>query len=615
MSKNCVVIFLCGLLFLPVIVAAQAVGDYRSRQDGNWSTAGSWQRCTSITPVTWNTASAAPTISNGVITISSTHTITVTTNVTADQVVVASGGTLLVNSGNTLTIADGGGVDLSVSGTMAVSGSLDISSGAQVDTNNNITIVSNSSGDGRLGPMQGTINGSITVERYVNNIGVRSYRYLASPITNGNIASWQASFPITGLFTGASTSAEWLAFPGMLSTSPSLYFYNQATEAYVAYPTTNNAAAVTNGVGYAAYFRDTNPITVSVTGTVRSGDVPINLTSTGAGYNLIGNPYPSAISWDLVDLTTLPQISTTYAVRDNTDQSGVGAGNFAYYQQGGGSSIPAGFDGTIAMGQAFWVQAFANSTITFQESNKILASSPIFFRKATSETKNVLRIKAEGLSNALVDETIVCFNEEAIDAMDRKDAVKRLNSKLNLSSFASDGKEMAINTFSNLPIDRMVILNLSGATIGDYKLNFSQLETFLALPTIELFDDFTKQSVNINLQNSTYNFSVTSDSLSYGDKRFRISIKNLVTSLEDENIAVSAYPNPISNQYTISLPKEVSFNGSIGFYNTIGQQVEPTLVNSTNSEKSFDFSNLQSGMFIVKIPTTNGVHLLKAIKK
>jgi hypothetical protein len=174
---------------------------------------------------------------------------------------------------------------------------------------------------------------------------------------------------------------------------------------------------------------------------------------------------------------------------------------------------------------------------------------------------------------------------------------------------------MAINTFSNLPIDRMVILNLSGATIGDYKLNFSQLETFLALPTIELFDDFTKQSVNINLQNSTYNFSVTSDSLSYEDKRFRISIKNLVTSLEDENIAVSAYPNPISNQYTISLPKEVSFNGSIGFYNTIGQQVEPTLVNSTNSEKSFDFSNLQSGMFIVKIPTTNGVHLLKAIKK
>jgi hypothetical protein len=51
------------------------------------------------------------------------------------------------------------------------------------------------------------------------------------------------------------------------------------------------------------------------------------------------------------------------------------------------------------------------------------------------------------------------------------------------------------------------------------------------------------------------------------------------------------------------------------FYNSVGQLVEPILVNSTQSQNVFDFSNFPSGVFIVKIPTTSGFHLLKAIKK
>jgi hypothetical protein len=619
MNRTGAVVFLCGFLFLSVIASAQAVGDYQTRGTGLWSGNTTWRRFVGPPINNWQNTSIAPTSANGAINIRAGHTVTISSvDVIADQLVVDPFGAVIINSGRTLTIANGAGVDLTVSGLMTINGRLEVSSGAAVDTNNSIRITSSSSGDGQLGIMQGTINGGFTVERYVANLGVRAYRYIASPVTNKDIAAWQVSFPITGPFTNSSTSADFPSLPPITSSTPSLFYYNQATDSYINYPTTDNTAPVDNGVGYAAFFRDTDPITISVSGTVRTGDVPINLTANGAGWNLIGNPYPSAISWDLVDLTTVPpgQISDTYSVLDNTDQSGVGAGSFAYYQQGGAIAIPPGFDGTIAMGQAFWVQATAATTLTFQESNKLLPlTAPLFFRKASADPRNIIRIKAEGLSNGLADETIVCFNEEATDGKDRKDASKRVNAKLNLSSFSSDGQEMAINTFSNLPIDRIVKLKLSNATTGGYRLNFSQLESFLALPTIQLEDDFAKQTVSIDAQNSIYNFSVTSDPLSYGDKRFRINIKNLVTSVEDEEVTINGYPNPISNQFTVSLPKNVSFSGSIEFYNSIGQRVEPLLVNSTSTEKSFDFSNFQFGMFIVKIPTPRGVHLLKAIKK
>jgi hypothetical protein len=597
--------------------AAQATGDYRSRQDGLWSVRNNWERFNGLTWAIPTIGQGVPSSSSGVITILNLRTITVSADITVDQLVVAVGGTLTVNSNVNLNILNGSGTDLSVSGSLNLSGSLVIAANAGVDSNGNIKIISDSNGDGSIGQVGvgGTINGNIVVERYIANPGVRSYRYLASPFTNLPVSSWKAAFPITGTFNDPSTQLEWPLISGIDQTSPSLYFYNQLTDTYLSYPTNGNSSSgqnLINGRGYAAYLRDTAPIVITSSGTVPIGDVPISLTASGTGYNLVGNPYPSAISWDLVDLIGV-QVNDTYAILDNTNQTTVGAGNFVYYQQNNpGAAIPASYDGIIASGQAFWVQATTSTTLTFQEANKILAA-PAILRKSTPEISNTLRLKVRG--NDLTDELIIAFKDDALDASDKNDAQKRKNIKLTFSSLSADGKDMAINTFGTLLSEQIIKLNLQGALEGSYQIDFSQLESFKALPTIEMIDDFTKQTLLITPQNSSYSFSVTSDANSTGSNRFMVKVTNIVTGLEGSENTFGGYPNPIADFYTVKFPRNIKLESPVIAFNLLGQTVNPRVVNSNDSEITYDFSSISQGMFVLKFPMSNGVHLLKVIKK
>jgi len=59
-----------------------------------------------------------------VITILADHTVTITANVTIDQVVVDADGAVIVNSGVEVTLANGTGLDLSISGDFTIDGTL-----------------------------------------------------------------------------------------------------------------------------------------------------------------------------------------------------------------------------------------------------------------------------------------------------------------------------------------------------------------------------------------------------------------------------------------------------------------------------------------------------------
>ncbi len=101
------------------VVWGQSVGDYRSRHgcaECTWNLPSTWEVFDSTH--TWVIARQSPTATAGVITIQFGDTITVTAEVTADQVVVS--GALRVMSEQSLTIADGLGTDLTVFGAVQV---------------------------------------------------------------------------------------------------------------------------------------------------------------------------------------------------------------------------------------------------------------------------------------------------------------------------------------------------------------------------------------------------------------------------------------------------------------------------------------------------------------
>ncbi len=100
---------------------AATSGDYRSKTSGNWSSTGTWEK---FNGTSWVAASAVPSYSDGAIEILSGHTVTLTADVTADQLLVDAGGIITINSGKYLYTNNGTGSDLVVKGTINVNGYL-----------------------------------------------------------------------------------------------------------------------------------------------------------------------------------------------------------------------------------------------------------------------------------------------------------------------------------------------------------------------------------------------------------------------------------------------------------------------------------------------------------
>ncbi len=100
----------------------QPVGEFKSYQSGNWNDVSTWARHDGTGWI--HPAPAIPDVSDGAITILDGYTVTVTTADSADQLIIASGGTMVINKGVTFKVKDGIGVDMMVEGTIENYGSI-----------------------------------------------------------------------------------------------------------------------------------------------------------------------------------------------------------------------------------------------------------------------------------------------------------------------------------------------------------------------------------------------------------------------------------------------------------------------------------------------------------
>ena len=135
-----VFILLAGNLF------AQTSGDYRTSSAGNWSNASNWEEYNGST---WAVASTAPDYTNGAISV--TRSMTISTDLTLDDVTISSSGSVTINSSKTLSlngdITDNGSItangtincqDYIISGsgsfTLAFGGTINIGSSSGITT-------------------------------------------------------------------------------------------------------------------------------------------------------------------------------------------------------------------------------------------------------------------------------------------------------------------------------------------------------------------------------------------------------------------------------------------------------------------------------------------------
>ncbi|GEM_PF-3236417 len=201
----------------------QSTGDFRSAGTGNWNVAATWER---FDGSNWVVPAAGPTSSDGTVAIQNGHVVTITANVTVDQVTINSGGQAILNSGITLTINNGTGTDFTVSGTFTSAGTI----------TNNGTMAYNAGGMYRhnytttAGSIPtATWNAASTVEviGYTTNTGTltglsQSFGNFTwnSPSQTGNISAGGSLQTVTGTLSILSTGTG--AFRLTTTSSPTL---------------------------------------------------------------------------------------------------------------------------------------------------------------------------------------------------------------------------------------------------------------------------------------------------------------------------------------------------------------------------------------------------------
>jgi hypothetical protein len=297
--------------------------------------------------------------------------------------------------------------------------------------------------------------------------------------------------------------------------------------------------------GYALWTIDGLPTTEVFAGTPNTGNYDFNFTQDGDGWNLVGNPYPSAIDWDAV---TIPAaLSGAIYLFDPT----IGAnGDYVYYINGGGVANTT--SQYIPLGQGFFVSATGGAGTLSLDNTCRAHGSQAFYKSAGLGEMFVL--KATG--NNITSQTAIRFIEDATQANDRLyDVYKIISGSPDVPNVYTkcEGRTMAINTLPSIKDNETVAIYFEAGQGGTYTLYATEMETLPTEVPVYL-EDVALGYLHDLRQNPEYSFIHETGEV----YNFKVHFKE-ATSIED-------YVRPLDhavNCYLANGILHVDFTGTI----------------------------------------------------
>jgi len=560
-------------------------------------------------------------------------------------------------AGNTVTL----GTELAITAGLTP-GRDSLGVGATLNTNDNLVLRSDANGTARMaqlpvngsGVAQATINGKVTVERYLPmtlSSDSRRWRLLTAPFKTTNAptinAAWQEGVsnpdrtnpslydPKPGYGTHITRSNIFGAdgYDQGSTTSPSIYYYGAGN--WVAPANTNTVKITDNGACYMLFARGDRSIIISTTsvaakpttldpkGELNTGRVTIPLVASG--YQAVGNPYASSIKLDNIAFNdTLGNKKTIY-IWDPKTLGSFNVGKFITCSGDGGSPVTYTYTGNtsaysggiIESSGAFMVKGNGGN-IVFNESDKVMASSTVGMASRPANTpnslgkicklytdlsviKNGVAILADGVANT--------YNKNYSNATDHFDAAKltTFTSKEELS-IKRNGVLFAVERRNNIFKNDTIFLNISKLSLADYQFSFRPYE-FTNVYAASLEDNYLHTSTPISLTSqSAAGFSITADPASSASNRFYIVFtknapqKNiyLTAALQQDNAAVNWQSN--DEEDTDVYEVERSTDGI--HYSKVASKA-PLFNSAGQIIYEWQDENLAPGNYYYRIPFTN----------
>lgn len=530
------------------------------------------------------------------------------------------------NSSNTISIVDfrkETAYDFEFrSGSFVIKRQLLVTNGGSVTINPSasVTLASSSTLTSRVEPVNGSINGTFRVERYISSRPA-DYADLASPVTNTTFNDWDQELYMSGV-NGNDGNACYN--PGCTSIYYSVYRWDNVNQQYDTVKDVNDP--IPHGYGIELFLGDDlnnyNGGTFNSIGTLHVGNKTISSGSLGANvgdWNLLGNPYHCWIKWNDVTKTNLKNEVWIYNA------------NSSSYQLYSGSNI------LIPSSQGFWVETSgANPSCTFTESSKYISASSTFYKTDENAEQllepdplisdDVRLQEREYLAHEaeiVVKEPVAGFRNQTYlrphpDALLSKDvhdaSLLKLKNKLapEIYTLSADHQKLGLNTF-NPDKEVSVPLIITSKTAGVYEIEINGIQHFSPYyeqiimkdeQTNEIYDLTSIPALKKYLgENETRNFTLHFFKTKKESPRFNTN----------HHTSVALYESAGGEVY-ISLP-QVTEEVKVQAYNLLGQEIYPTHI--FRHVSSFSLGNLNhTGIVLIKmeingISETHKLHLTK----
>ncbi|MBL0355618.1 MAG: hypothetical protein IPP72_01455 [Chitinophagaceae bacterium] len=493
------------------------------------------------------------------------------------------------------------------------------------NTSNLLTLKSTATGTARIADV--TLNstrigndvvGKVVIERYIP--AKRAWRLLTAPVKSSTIPTptiynnWQESArsyplgtpanPVPGYGTHVSFGNNVPNFDQNNNNNSSIFYLTPTGWNGVPTNTSGTIIGGNNGVitdqpAYMLFVRGDRSTNLglgtgaptSVTTLRTTGDInvttnaaaPLVLNGTGAyvsgpaKYYTFSNPYPSAISFERIFTEPLNiGVPNIFYVWDANLSGSNNVGGWVTVTRTGISTFntspltPSLATGEIQSGQAFMLNypsGGATVPLTYKEAFKVSGSNVSLFRPLNNQIRTTLIAKNPDGSASVNDGTLIIFNPDYCNDVDKEDANKIPNFAENIS-IVKNGIDVTIEKRKLMNENDTVFFRLTKMKTKGYSLSFD-LDGLAGVEgkTAILEDGFLNTKTALNMEGVTdYDFSVALNTPSADANRFRIVFKKLIqfTRIDAAVINTDVAVNwNVSSEFNISRYEvERSANGT-----------------------------------------------------
>jgi len=509
----------------------------RSKVSGNWNLIQTWE--SSSDSITWIDATEFPTAEAVSTNIINGHTVTITSAASTSILTINAGAKLTLNSEQTLTA--------------------------------NIFLIKS---DIINGPgtyiCNGTTNASIS--------------RVQQELTSGR--NWYISSPVASATANSINS----------STGSYMVRYDETHGSTTAWITENSTLLPMKG--YIAISPvNVNP-TVTFSGVLNNGpqsiEVSRTLGQTKEGFNLIGNPYPSHLTWTKAIADNANTLSTIW-YRTKVENSYV----FQTYNADDEIGVPAEVTGIVPPMQAIWVRVnLGGGTLNFNNSMRSHGISTNRLKSPASNIdKQIVRLQVSNGINS--DETVLYFNDNATDGFDAYDSPKMSNNNSAIPEIftMSGSEEVVINGLRKISLDTEIPLGFMTLSTNNFTIRANELSNLPTDTKVILIDKFENIEKDITRGNE---YTFNSDSVNSVD-RFSIIFRSSATITNSDLVNLNSntfvFKNS-NNQITVNCMVFLKDNVTVTIYNAIGQKIISQRI--TGKATTINQS-LKSGIYLVRV--------------